>query len=39
LRTWHEVFVIPKQGNVFEYVNCTPGTGLSSYFDGEKLTA
>lgn len=39
LRTWHEVFVIPKQGNVFEYVNCTPGTGLSSYFDGEKLSA
>lgn len=38
LRTWHEVFVIPKQDNVFEYLNCAPGTGLSGYFDGEKLS-
>ncbi|RTL55192.1 MAG: phenylacetaldoxime dehydratase family protein [Bradyrhizobiaceae bacterium] len=36
LRTWHEVFVLPKGQNA-EYVNCAPGTGLSLYFDGERL--
>lgn len=39
LRTWHEVFVIPQQDNSFEYLNCAPGTGLSGYFDGEKMSA
>ena len=37
LRTWHEVFVLPEQGQIFEYVNCAPGTGLSGYFAGERL--
>jgi aldoxime dehydratase len=36
LRTWHEVFVLPEQGQIFEYVNCAPGTGLSGYFVGER---
>jgi hypothetical protein len=27
LRTWHEVFVLPAQNQIFEYVNCAPGTG------------
>lgn len=36
LRTWHEVFVLP-QGQVFEYINCHPETGLLPYFDGEKV--
>ena len=37
LRTWHEVFVLPEGGQVFEYINCAPGTGLSGYFEGERL--
>jgi aliphatic aldoxime dehydratase len=37
LRTWHEVFVLTEDGNIFEYVNCAPGTGLSSYFEAEML--
>jgi aldoxime dehydratase len=37
LRTWHEVFVLPEQGQVFEYLNCAAGTGLSGYFEGERL--
>jgi aldoxime dehydratase len=39
LRTWHEVFVVTESGNAFEYLNCAPGTGLSNYFEGEKLSA
>ena len=37
LRTWHEVLVLPEQGQTIEYVNCAPGTGLSGYFEGERL--
>jgi hypothetical protein len=37
LRTWHEVFVLPEQGQAFEYLNCAPGTGLLNYFEGERL--
>jgi aldoxime dehydratase len=37
LRTWHEVFVLPERDQIFEYVNCATGTGLSGYFEGERL--
>jgi aldoxime dehydratase len=37
LRTWHEVFVLPKEGQVMEYINCAAGTGLLGYFDTVKL--
>ncbi|KLT41848.1 hypothetical protein CC85DRAFT_302874 [Cutaneotrichosporon oleaginosum] len=36
LRTWHEVFIIPE-GQVFEYINCHPQTGLLPYFDSERV--
>lgn len=36
LRTWHEVFVLPADGQTFEYANCMPGTGISYYFEGER---
>lgn len=32
LKLWHEVSVLPAAGQVFEYVNCHPGTGLLPYF-------
>lgn len=38
LRTWHEVFVLPATEQIFEYVNCASGTGLSGFFDAELLT-
>lgn len=38
LRTWHEVFVLPAQDQIFEYVNCAPGTGLVNYFEGRRLS-
>lgn len=28
LRTWHEVYVLPAEGQFFEYVNCAPQTGI-----------
>jgi aldoxime dehydratase len=28
LRLWHEVAVLPSHGQVFEYLNCHPDTGL-----------
>jgi aldoxime dehydratase len=31
-RTWHEVFVLPAQGQLFEYLNCHPETGLLPFF-------
>ncbi|MGV7030882.1 phenylacetaldoxime dehydratase family protein [Methylobacterium symbioticum] len=37
LRTWHEVFVLPEEGQRFEYVNCDPGTGLLPWFEAERL--
>ena len=37
LRTWHEVFVLPQDGQLFEYVNCHPATGLLAWFDAERL--
>jgi aldoxime dehydratase len=27
-RYWHEVSVLPADGQIAEYVNCAPGTGL-----------
>jgi aldoxime dehydratase len=32
LKLWHEVSVLPPTGQIFEYVNCHPGTGLLPYF-------
>ncbi len=32
LKLWHEVSVLPGVGQVFEYINCHPGTGLLPYF-------
>jgi aldoxime dehydratase len=37
LRTWHEVFVLPREGQLMEYINCAPETGLLGYFDAVKL--
>lgn len=37
LRTWHEVFVLPKDGQLFEYLNCHPETGLLPWFEGRPL--
>lgn len=37
LRTWHEVFVLPSEGQSVEYVNCAQGTGFSGYFEGERI--
>ncbi len=36
LRTWHEVYVLPEQGQQFEYVNCSPETGVLGYFEGSR---
>lgn len=33
LRTWHEVFILPANRQTFEYINCTPETGLLPWFD------
>jgi hypothetical protein len=35
LRTWHEVYILPE-GNVFEYINCHPETGLMPYYEADK---
>lgn len=37
LRTWHEVFVLPEHGHLFEYTNCHPTTGLLPWFDAEQI--
>jgi aldoxime dehydratase len=37
LRTWHEVYVLPAGDQLFEYINCDPGTGLLRWFSGERL--
>lgn len=39
LRTWHEVFVLPEDGQRFEYLNCCPETGLLAWFDGDRLAS
>jgi aldoxime dehydratase len=36
LKLWHEVSVLPAAGQVFEYINCHPGTGLLPYFPAEE---
>lgn len=36
LKLWHEVSVLPAEGQVFEYVNCHPDTGLLPYFPPEE---
>ena len=35
LRLWHEVSVLPGAGQVFDYINCHPETGLIPYFPAE----
>lgn|SRR5215813_13159929 len=37
LRLWHEVSVLPPSGQLFEYINCDPDTGLLPYFASEKF--
>ncbi|HTY54132.1 MAG TPA: phenylacetaldoxime dehydratase family protein [Candidatus Binataceae bacterium] len=37
LRLWHEVCVLPGAGQVFEYINCDPQTGLLPYFPSEQI--
>ncbi|MFG1399889.1 phenylacetaldoxime dehydratase family protein [Roseixanthobacter pseudopolyaromaticivorans] len=38
LRTWHEVFVLPESNaQLFEYINCAPGTGLLGVLPGEQV--
>jgi aldoxime dehydratase len=32
LKLWHEVSVLPAAGQLFEYTNCHPETGLLPYF-------
>lgn len=34
LRLYHEVAVVPAQGQHFEYINCHPGTGLLGRVNG-----
>jgi aldoxime dehydratase len=38
LKLWHEVSVLPAAGQVFEYLNCHPGTGLLPYFPSVEAT-
>lgn len=37
LRLWHEVSVLPGAGQVFEYVNCHPQTGLLPWFASDAV--
>jgi aldoxime dehydratase len=37
LKLWHEVSVLPTEGQVFEYINCHPGTGLLPYFPSTEV--
>ncbi len=37
LRTWHEVYVLPDRGNAFDYLNCSPGTGLLLWFEADHV--
>lgn len=37
LRLWHEVFVLPGEGQRFEYINCAPNTGLLPCFQASDL--
>ena len=36
LKLWHEVSVLPAAGQLFEYINCHPGTGLLPYFPSKE---
>jgi len=36
LKLWHEVSVLTAAGQIFEYINCHPGTGLLPYFPTEE---
>ena len=36
LRFWHEVAVIPDGGQFFEYLNCSPETGLIGFFPADQ---
>lgn len=39
LRLWHEVSVLPGAGQVFEYLNCHPQTGLLPWFAADAVPA
>jgi aldoxime dehydratase len=34
LQLWHEVWVLPREGQLFEYVNCGSEVGLLPWFQG-----
>jgi aldoxime dehydratase len=38
LKLWHEVSVLPSAGQVFEYLNCHPETGLLPYFPSTEIS-
>lgn len=38
LKLSHEVFVLPENSGLFEYVNCHPQTGLLPYFPVEEVS-
>jgi hypothetical protein len=37
LKLWHEVSVRPTAGQIFEYINCHPQTGLLPYFPSTEV--
>ena len=37
LKLWHEVSVLPAEGQTFEYLNCHPDTGLLPYFQSRSF--
>lgn len=39
LRTWHEVYILPAAGQTFDYINCSPRTGLLPWFEAAPLAA
>ncbi len=39
LRLWHEVAVLPSDGQHFEYLNCAPQTGISGLFQQPSFNA
>jgi aldoxime dehydratase len=38
LKLWHEVSVLPSEGQIFEYLNCHHDTGLLPYFPSTEIT-
>ena len=38
LRLWHEITVLPADGQTFKYLNCHSETGLLPYFASQDLS-